>query len=142
MPQVTTARPSRLGFKYLERYVGDEGHAQVPVGYVNSDAFPLGRWVNRQRTGKLKLTSQRIAQLQSVHGWVWDAREWQWELGFKHLNDYLEQNHDCLVPAKYLSSNGYTLGRWVNKQRSHCDKLTPDRRSRLEALPGWVWSAK
>ena len=35
--------------------------------------------------------------------------------------------------------DGYYLGEWVLSQRQSRNDLTPERISRLEALPGWVW---
>ncbi|MSP42222.1 MAG: hypothetical protein EXR08_02460, partial [Alphaproteobacteria bacterium] len=46
----------------------------------------------------------------------------------------------CLVPRLRLEGE-YPLGRWVHTQRSARDKLSPDRRSRLDEL-GFVWDAR
>jgi len=37
---------------------------------------------------------------------------------------------------------GFPLGVWVGSQRGKKDKLTQDRKVKLEALEGWVWEVK
>jgi hypothetical protein len=45
----------------------------------------------------------------------------------------------CRVPFNYKNDDGYGLGWWVNAQRTESDKLSPERRRRLEELAGWSW---
>src|ERR1019366_4163001 len=47
----------------------------------------------------------------------------------------------CRVPNGYKTDYGYLLGSWVRNQRTTKDKMDPDRRQRLEAMPGWSWDA-
>jgi hypothetical protein len=85
----------------------------------------------------------RVRRLESVPGWVWDARADLWEEGFQHLLNYVAEHGDARVPGPYMVGD-YRLGQWVGVQRSGNNKgaLTPERRRRLEELPGWSWDVR
>jgi Helicase associated domain/Type III restriction enzyme, res subunit len=70
----------------------------------------------------------------------WDALSDKWEEGFFHLKEFFRRAGHCRMLAKYKTGNGFGLGIWVNKQRERKDTIEPDRRQRLEALPGWTWA--
>jgi len=65
-----------------------------------------------------------------------------WEFWFGLLEAYVAGKGNCLVPHDHKAIDGYRLGRWVIKQRTKREIMTADRRTRLEALPGWTWKAK
>jgi len=127
------------GFSYLKTYVEREGHARIVQSYKTEDDYNLGSWVTNKRSTKERLTSEQINRLESLSGWAWDVLEYQWEQGFSYLKVYIEQEGHALVSAKYKTDDGYKLGMWVTSQRSNKNSLTPDRRTRLESLSGWVW---
>jgi len=127
------------GFEYLVEFVRRNGHAGVAFnGDLNG--FPLGQWVALQRanfaTGKLG--DERRARLETLAGWTWNLRQTKWEKGFQRLVEYVAQHGSASVPKEYVV-DGYRLGSWITSQRGKRDTLTPDRRERLEALPGWSW---
>jgi hypothetical protein len=125
------------GFKCLAAFKEREGHCRVPVLYQDGE-FSLGQWVGIQRAARDKLTGGRRSRLDAL-GFVWDPLTEQWEEGFKHLEAFKAREGHCRVPKRTLEGE-FRLGAWVGNQRSASDKLSEDRRSRLDAL-GFVWDA-
>jgi superfamily II DNA or RNA helicase len=130
------------GFSHLKQYSDREGHCRVSQSYKTEGGYPLGFWVSRQRTRKDKIDPDRRKRLEATPGWSWDALSEQWEDGFSHLKEFSDRERHCRVPAKYRTDDGYRLGRWLIRQRDNRDTMDPDRRQRLEALPGWVWKVE
>ena len=131
------------GFKCLQRFVANNGHARVPNAHYE-DGFPLGRWVLRQRQlhGCGELNPAREAELRTIPGWVWDVDEESWEMAYSLLCAFVEREGHPRVPQKALV-NGVRLGTWVSNQRKAQKKgqLSPERAERLSSLPGWSWDA-
>ena len=52
------------------------GHTCVPGDHITGESFRLGKWVRRQRSTYRagKLSADRVARLEALPGWVWDAR--------------------------------------------------------------------
>src|SRR5260221_8220695 len=62
-----------------------------------------------------------------------------WMFRFGLLETFVDKNGSCRVPVRFKAGDGFALGQWVNVQRRSKDLMDPDRRQRLEALPGWSW---
>jgi len=61
----------------LQRFVAEHGHAKVPSTYVvdvGSEQIGLGTWVAYMRTKyrKQALNQEKISQLESLPGWLWN----------------------------------------------------------------------
>ena len=131
------------GFDALVRFVEREGHARVPASHMEGD-LKLGRWVVNQRVFRREgwLSDERARRLENQSDWVWDPFDVAWEENFAALLRFVEREGQ----ARMVHSNvqdGLNLGRWVIKQRAahHKGRLSDERSSRLESLPGWVWQA-
>jgi superfamily II DNA or RNA helicase len=129
-------------FGLLEAFVEREGHSNVPSGYKTVDGHRLGKWVSHQRTAKHSLPLERKTRLEALPGWCWDAIAEQWEEGFRNLKNFVDQEGHANVHSNCKTADGYLLGGWVIRQRVEMDRITPERKAQLGALPGWVWIAK
>ena len=86
------------------------------------------------------MDSDRRQRLEALSGWSWNVFSDQWEEGFSHLKSFSDREGHCRVRRGFKSDDGYRLYQWVAAQRNNKDEMDPDRRQRLEALPGWSWA--
>jgi lysozyme family protein len=125
------------GFEHLLAYAQEYKNCRVPHLYKSSDGYGLGSWVLKQRQNRGTLSADREARLDAL-GFDWNPHDTDWEQGFEHLQAYAQEYKNCRVPHPYKSSDGYRLGKWVSVQRLSQDKLSNDRKARLDAL-GFDW---
>ena len=138
-----TADPFEVGMIHLSRFVEREGVAR-PAQAHHEDGFPLGRWVNKRRGScrRGSLPPSRIARLESMPGWTWEPLDERWDRNYALLTAFCEREGHAIVPRGHLE-DGYPLGAWVGNLRAfHRDgRLSADRVTLLEGLPGWTWDA-
>ncbi len=127
------------GFAHLQRYASREQHARVPLRH-REDELKLGQWVARQRQQRAKMDPERAQRLEQVPGWAWDTLEAAWDRAFTQLQTFAEREGHARVPGDHAVGD-LRLGSWVDKQRTawRNGRLSPDRVTRLEAVPGWEW---
>jgi len=130
------------GFLHLVEYIKQHQNALVSKDYKISDGYNLGLWVQAQRGNKKNLDLDKISRLEALEGWVWNMREKQWDIGFSHLLEYVDQAGSAYVTDRYKAPDGYGLGNWVKAQRRNREKLTLKQIAKLESLMDWVWSIK
>jgi len=66
-----------------------------------------------------------------------------WEFWFGLLQRFVAREQHSRASQQHLE-DGFGLGLWVSNQRAlfSSERLSHERRQRLEALPGWVWEAR
>jgi superfamily II DNA or RNA helicase len=132
------------GLSALRQYTDRTGTAAVPLLW-KEDGFALGRWVAKQRqnfrSGSLGLA--RTELLDSIPGWQWDPLDAEWEKAFAHLTAFAVREGHARVPTKH-SEHGFPLGAWAARQRQahKAGTMPTSRKTRLEAVPGWIWDAR
>lgn len=118
---------------HLVRYQTEHGDMLVPQRYV-VDGFPLGRRVNRIRTGWADLPAERREALEAI-GFVVDAQAASRNKKLTLL-ELWGRDHATPPPAgTYLQ--GVDLAQFWRDERARYDSRTPEDRARLEALPFW-----
>ncbi|KAL9190654.1 hypothetical protein ACHAXT_000360 [Thalassiosira profunda] len=130
----------------------------VPTSYKTPEGKALGRWINNQRSAKVKgtLKDEREVRLVST-GLKWCVLTTNsWKQMLHELEVYVQRQTkdgrvwDGNVPTNYkiarpasgrADDEGKNLGRWVNRQRSlyQAGKLKKERQEDLERI-GLKWS--
>ena len=83
------------------------------------------------------MSAERKERLNSL-GFIWEPFSEQWEEGFQHLVEFLELRGHCRVPQNHTNAEGFRLGKWVKFQRVNKNKVSEERKQRLDAL-GFIW---
>jgi superfamily II DNA or RNA helicase len=136
----TTTASWEFWYGLLNRFLAREGHAN-PIYSDQEEGYALGTWVQTQRTRKSSLTEDRMSKLDGLEGWVWDARDLQWETGFSALQKFIAREGHARPPNTHRE-DGYNLGGWVAELRKNISRISAAQVCRLESLPGWAWSIK
>jgi superfamily II DNA or RNA helicase len=109
------------------------------------DEMPIGTFVNTMRTaykdGAPSMTPERIARLESLPGWLWNARDNMWWVSFALLRRYVAE-HGHAAPKGDEIFEDVRIGQWVMKQRQalagkDSRRITPEQTTLLRSLTGW-----
>ncbi|CKI51574.1 Helicase associated domain protein [Mycolicibacterium smegmatis] len=132
-------------FMLLREYTAEHGTSRVPQSYT-VDGVRLGFWIATQKGtyAKGRLDPARQRRLEELPGWTWTTLSHDvWEERFVMLEKFTAREGHARVPQRHVEQ-GVRLGQWVSVQRHDAvsDVIAPERRERLEALPGWAWDSK
>ncbi len=126
-------------------YYKFHGDLNVPAG-CEINGVKLGIWIKTVREAfagderRTPLTEDQIARLNSL-GMRWEIRQtFPWEHGLKKAEEYVFEHGNLDVDLKYVTSDGFKLGKWLARQRTerNSGKLSDGRMALLEEL-GMVW---
>ena len=126
---------------YLEamHYYNEHGSLYMDIKYMTESGFKLGYWVSHLRQKKDELSDEQISRLDAI-GMVWNTEQFKFDEGLRHAQAYLKEFGSLNVPTKYVSNDGFALGKWLNlKRRQYAnDRLSKESSEALEKL-GMVW---
>jgi superfamily II DNA or RNA helicase len=128
-------------FTALTRFVAENGHACPPRGLL-VNGIDVESWVRRQRRTWGQLSKERQQRLQALPGWTLNMLDDKWDVGYRHLVEYVEATGSAQVRQSHITDDRYRLGKWISVQRRIWDKLSDDRRQLLAQLPGWTLDAR
>jgi hypothetical protein len=131
----------------LTAFAERHGHTFVPAHGATPAVPALGQWVRSQRAhhGAGDLSAPRIALLEAVPHWTWENRSAsrRWEETYGVLRQWAAEHGTATMPRTAKTASGQPIGAWVSTQRRAFreQRLSSDRIEKLQALPGWHWSA-
>jgi len=127
------------GFLHYEEYVKQTGSNIIIQTYKTLDGYNLGSWANTQRFNYKNgnFSSERKKRLDEL-GFIWDVLNQQWEDGYSHLKKIFEKEGHVKVLSNYVTENGFKLRSWVDRQRSNKEKMSKERKDKLDSL-GFEW---
>lgn len=135
-------------YKEAFDYYREHGHLRIPRKYVTESGLTLGSWLQTQRrvrSGKISgiLTEEQIDRLNAI-GMVWEDRsEQHFNKGYAELVHYYNTYGNVDVKARYVTEEGYALGKWVSSLRQKYKRpeengLSKEQIEKLNAL-GMIW---
>lgn len=127
-------------YQAAKEYHREHGDIRIPKAYVTPGGLTLGSWLQTQRrvhAGKRSggLSAEQEAKLEAL-GMVWDIQERGWQKGCEELERFKELFGTADVKARYVTEEGYALGKWVANVRQKWSKglLTEAQEEQLNAL--------
>lgn len=123
------------GFIEAKNYSKEYGNLSVPKNYRTTTDFPLGIWIQRQRSlyKNNKISEDRIKRLTNV-GMNWNPDNW--ESRFNLVKQYYEEHGNINISQKEVIQ-GIWLGKWIVSQKKAMQegKLTHEQVEMLKKLP-------
>ena len=127
----------------------ETGNLKIPKSYVTPDGLTLGSWIVTQRkvrtgTAAGALTEEKIKKLDAI-GMIWDVNSQSWENAINGLRTYHAEHGNVEVKARYVTPDGFRLGRWVSNLRAKVKRLgieqalSKEQQKQLAEL-GMVWN--
>jgi len=123
------------GFIEAKNYSEEYGNLSVPKNYRSNTDFPLGIWIQRQRSlyKNKKISDDRIKRLTGI-GMNWNPDNW--ESRFDLVKQYYEEHGNINISQKEVIQ-GVWLGKWIISQKKAMEegKLTHKQIEKLKTLP-------
>ena len=124
----------------LNSFVKREGRR--PKRHEKEKGFAIGAWCGTQRRsfGAGTLSPEKVAKLESMPDWEWNANSSNWHAGLEALKLFVDREGHSRIKQPWFE-NGYRLDTWAQVQRRGYESgtLPQDKIDLIEQIPGWAW---
>lgn len=103
-----------------EGYFQENGSLVMPNMTLFRDGASMFQWVHHQKKAYKQggLSAYQIARLERMGiQWVRPKKVSEWEEGYQYAEQFYEENGHLFVPKRYVASDGFELGKWIQEQR-------------------------
>ena len=104
-----------------EEYYKVHGTLSMPNTTLFRDGASMFQWVHQQKKlyKRGELSSYQIVRLESMGmQWIKPKQATGWNQGYSYAKRYYEENGHLFVSKKYVTSDGFELGKWIQEQRN------------------------
>lgn len=89
------------------------------------------------------LAADKLKAIAAIPGWSWDPYEDGFDAKIATLRDHLRESGKTIADIRQRDVwEGQPIGVWINSWRTRRSRLTPERQTALETLPGWTWNQR
>lgn len=129
-----------------EEYYKVHGTLSMPSTTLFRDGVSMFQWVHHQKKvykqGQLSAYQQERLEEMGIQ-WIKPRQETGWSKGYQYAKQFFEENGHLFVPKKYVTPDGFELGKWIWEQRSRYlglskYEISDDRIDMLEEI-GMFW---
>ncbi len=104
----------------VEEYYRGHGTLSMPNTTLFHDGGSMFQWIHYQKKlyKKGELSAYQIFRLESMEiQWIKPKKIHEWDVAYSYAKQYFEENGHLFVPKKYVTPDGFELGKWIQEQR-------------------------
>lgn len=128
------------------KFYEEKGHLNIPKKYITAQGLDLGQWMCTQkslyRNSRYRLSEEQVEKLEKIGiNWL-KTNDVNWDTNYLEASQYFADNGHLRVPARYITANGFQLGKWISNQRykyrNKSNSLSDEMIELLNSI-GMVW---
>lgn len=103
-----------------EEYYKSHGTLSMPNTTLFRDGGSMFQWIHYQKKlyKKGELSAYQIFRLESMEiQWIRPKKIHEWDIAYSYAEQYFEENGHLFVSKKYVTPDGFALGKWIQEQR-------------------------
>lgn len=103
-----------------EEYFKEHGTLSMPNTTLFRGGASMFQWVHQQKKlyKRGELSSYQIVRLEGMGiQWIRPKKVTGWKEGYQHAKEFFEENGHLFITKKYVTPDGFKLGKWIWEQR-------------------------